>query len=170
MYHLIYELSLRTCRQHNALKWEFIRRTAGNNLTGLVMLVCYTIGSKCYTMISWCSRFFMDSSTLTHARLLNGHTICPEKIIPWTGVDKMGKGKKRSRCSKVYSLISSLKTNHPTSSHFTTWSLDLFSSVPFQLYEERTSLQLLRRFEHIDSIAISVLPGIHLHLSEVKQG
>ena len=36
-----------------------------------------------------------------------------------------------------YSLISSLKTNHPTL-HFTPWSLDLFIHVPFQLPGEHT--------------------------------
>ena len=65
---------------------------------------------------------------------------------------------------QVYSLISSLKTYHPTL-HLT---LDLFIRVPFQLYGEHTVLQPFRRIELIVHIAISVLPGTHFHLSQVK--
>ena len=67
-----------------------------------------------------------------------------------------------------YSLISSLKTYHRTL-HFTLWSLDLFIHVPFQLSGEYTVLQPFRRIKLIVHIAISVLPGTHFHLSEVKQ-
>ena len=66
-----------------------------------------------------------------------------------------------------YSLISSLKTYHRTL-HFTPWSLDLFIHVPFQLPGEHTVLQPFRRIELIVHIAISVLPGTHFHLSQVK--
>ena len=59
---------------------------------------------------------------------------------------------------QVYSLISSLKTYHPTL-HLTPWSLDLFIRVPFQLHGEHTVLQPFRRIELIVHIAISVLPG-----------
>ena len=68
---------------------------------------------------------------------------------------------------QVYSLISSLKTYHPTS-HFTPLSLDLFIRVPSQLHGEHTVLQPFRRIELIIHIAISVLPGTHFHLSQVK--
>ena len=68
---------------------------------------------------------------------------------------------------QAYSLISSLKTYHPTL-HLTLWSLDLFIRVPFQLHEEHTVLQPFRRIELIVHIAISVLPGTHFHLSQVK--
>ena len=68
---------------------------------------------------------------------------------------------------QVYSLISSLKTYHPTL-HLTPWSLDLFIREPFQLHGEHTVLQPLRRIELIVHIAISVLPGTHFHLSQVK--
>ena len=68
---------------------------------------------------------------------------------------------------QVYSLISSLKTYHPTL-HFAPWSLDLFIRVPFQLHGEHTVLQPFRRIELIVHIAISVLPGTHFHLSQVK--
>ena len=70
---------------------------------------------------------------------------------------------------QVYSLISSLKTYHPTL-HLTTWSLDqvLFIPVPFQLHGEHTVLQPFRRIELSVHIAISVLPGTHFHLSQVK--
>ena len=68
---------------------------------------------------------------------------------------------------QVYSLISSLKTYHPTL-HLTPWSLDLFIRVPFQLHWENTVLQPFRRIELIVHIAISVLPGTHFHLSQVK--
>ena len=68
---------------------------------------------------------------------------------------------------KVYSLISSLKTYHPTS-HFTPWSLDLFIHVPSQLHGEHTVLQPFRYIEHIIHIAISILLGIHFHLCQVK--
>ena len=68
---------------------------------------------------------------------------------------------------QVYSLISSLKTYHPTL-HLTPWSLDLFIRVPFQLLGEHTVLQPFRRIELIVHIAISVLPGTHFHLSQVK--
>ena len=69
---------------------------------------------------------------------------------------------------QVYSLISSLKTYHPTS-HFTPWSLDLFIRGPSQLHGEHTVLQPFRRIELIMHIDISVLPGTHFHLSQVKQ-
>ena len=68
---------------------------------------------------------------------------------------------------QVYSLISSLKTYHPTL-HFTPWSLDLFIREPFQFHWEHTVLQAFRRIELIAHIAISVLPGTHFHLSQVK--
>ena len=68
---------------------------------------------------------------------------------------------------QVYSLISSLKTYHPTL-HLTPWSLDLFIRVPFQLHGEHTVLQPFRRIELIVHIAIFVLPGTHFHLSQVK--
>ena len=68
---------------------------------------------------------------------------------------------------QVYSLISSLKTYHPTL-HLTPWSLDLFIRVPFQLHGEHTVLQPFRRIELIVHIAISVLPGTHFHLSQVN--
>ena len=64
---------------------------------------------------------------------------------------------------QVYSLISSLKTYHPTLD-FTPWSLDLCICVPFQLHGEHTVLQPFRRIELIVHIAISVLPGAHFHL------
>ena len=66
-----------------------------------------------------------------------------------------------------YSLISSLKTYHRTL-HFTSWSLDLFNHVPFELPGEHTVLQPFRCIELIVHIAISVLPGTHFHLSQVK--
>ena len=66
-----------------------------------------------------------------------------------------------------YSLISSLKTYHRTL-HFIPWSLDLFIRVPFQLPGEHTVLQPFRRIKLIVHIAISVLPGTHFHLSQVK--
>ena len=53
-----------------------------------------------------------------------------------------------------YSLISSLKTYHWTSH--------------FQLPGEHTVLQPFRRIELIAHIVISVLPGTHFHLSQVK--
>ena len=68
---------------------------------------------------------------------------------------------------QVYSLISSLKTYHPTL-HLTPWSLDLFIRVPLQLHGEHTVQQPFRRIELIVHIAISVLPGTHFHLSQVK--
>ena len=68
---------------------------------------------------------------------------------------------------QVYSLISSLKTYHPTL-HLTLWSLDLFIRVPFQLHGEHTVLQPFQRIELIVHIAISVVPGTHFHLSQVK--
>ena len=68
---------------------------------------------------------------------------------------------------QVYSLISRLKTYLPTL-HLTPWSLDMFICVSFQLQGEHTVLQLFPRIELIIHIAISVLPGTHLHLSQVK--
>ena len=62
---------------------------------------------------------------------------------------------------QVYSLISSLKTYHPTL-HLTPWSLNLFIRVPFQLHGEHTVLQPFRLIEVIVHIAISVLPGTRL--------
>ena len=68
---------------------------------------------------------------------------------------------------QVYSLITSLKTYHPTL-HLTPWSLDLFIRVPFRLHREHTYLQSFRRIELIIHIAISVLPSTHFHLCQVK--
>ena len=68
---------------------------------------------------------------------------------------------------QVYCLISSLKTYNP-SLHFTPWSLDLFMRVPFKLHGDHTVLQPFRRIELILHIALSVLPGTHFHLSQVK--
>ena len=68
---------------------------------------------------------------------------------------------------QVYSLISSLKTYHPTL-HLTPWSLDLFIREQLQLHGEHTVLQPFRRIELIVHIAISVLPGTHFHLSQLK--
>ena len=68
---------------------------------------------------------------------------------------------------QVYSLILSLKTYHPTL-YLTPWSLDLFIRVPFQLHGEHTVLQPFWRIELIVHIAISVLPGSHFNLSQVK--
>ena len=68
---------------------------------------------------------------------------------------------------QVYSRTSSLKTYHP-SLHLTPWSLDPFIRVPFQLHGEHTVLQPFRRIELIVHISISVLPGTHFYLSQVK--
>ena len=68
---------------------------------------------------------------------------------------------------QVYSLISSLKTYQLTS-HISPWSLDLFIRVASELHGEHTVLQPFRRIELIIHIAISVLPGTHVHLSQVK--
>ena len=52
---------------------------------------------------------------------------------------------------------------------FTPWSVDLFIRVPSQLYGEQAVLQLFQRIEvTIPKIAISVLPGTHFPLSQVK--
>ena len=51
---------------------------------------------------------------------------------------------------------------------FTPSSLDLLLRVPFQLHGVHTVLQLFWRIELIVYIAISVLPGTHLYLSQVK--
>ena len=61
---------------------------------------------------------------------------------------------------KVYSQISCI--------YFTPSSLDLFIRVPSQLQGEHTVLQPFRRIELVIHIAISVLPGAHFHLSQVK--
>ena len=53
----------------------------------------------------------------------------------------------------MYSLISNLKTYHPTL-HFTPWSLNLFIRVPFLLHGEHTALQPFQRIELIVNIAI----------------
>ena len=71
------------------------------------------------------------------------------------------------KCEGFYSLISNLKTYHQTL-HFTPWSPDLFIHVSFQLPGEHTVLQLFRRIELIVHIVISVLPGTHFHLRQVK--
>ena len=52
--------------------------------------------------------------------------------------------------------------------HFTPWSLNLFIRVPSQLHGEHTVLKPSRRIELIIHITISVLPGTHFHLSQVK--
>ena len=44
----------------------------------------------------------------------------------------------------------------------------MFIRVPFQLHREHTVLQPFRRIELIVHIVISVLPGTHSHLSQVK--
>ena len=58
---------------------------------------------------------------------------------------------------QVYSLISSLKTYHPTL-HLTPWSLDLFIRVPFQLHGEHTVLQAFRRIKHLCPTRYSFSP------------
>ena len=68
---------------------------------------------------------------------------------------------------QVYSLISSLKTYQLTL-HFTPRSPDLLIRVQFQLHGEHTVLQPFRRIGLIVYIAISVLPGTHFYLSQVK--
>ena len=47
-------------------------------------------------------------------------------------------------------------------------SLGLFIHVPSQLQGEHTALRPFRRIEPIIHIAISVLPGTHFHMSQVK--
>ena len=85
------------------------------------------------------------------------------RLVLYKGLIKVkGKG------AGFYSLISSLKTYHRTW-HFTPWSLDLFIHVSLQLSREYTVLQPFRRIQLIVHIAISVPPGTHFHLSEVKQ-
>ena len=70
---------------------------------------------------------------------------------------------------QVYSLISSLKTYHPTFTFYRlVTGLDWFIRVPFQLHGEHTVLQPFRRIEHIVHIAIFILPGTYFHLSQVK--
>ena len=58
---------------------------------------------------------------------------------------------------QVYSLISSLKSYHPTL-NLTPWSLDLFIRVPFQLHGEHTVLQAFRRIEHLCPTRYSFSP------------
>ena len=65
------------------------------------------------------------------------------------------------RCS----LISSISSDFY---FFTPWSLDLFIRVPSQLHGEHTVLQPFRRIELITHYVISVLPGTHFHLSQVR--
>ena len=66
---------------------------------------------------------------------------------------------------QVYSLMSSTSSDFYI---FTPWSLDLFIRVPSQLHGKHTILQPFRRTETIVDIAISVLPGTHFYLSQVK--
>ena len=66
---------------------------------------------------------------------------------------------------QVYSLISSISSDFYI---FTPWSLDLFICVPSQPHGDHTILQPFRRIELIIHIAISVLPGTHFHLGQVK--
>ena len=70
----------------------------------------------------------------------------------------------QSKKRQVYSRVSVMKTHQPIL-HFIPWSLDLFIRVPFQLHGEHTVLQ---RFRRIELIVHTVLPGIHLHLSQVE--
>ena len=65
----------------------------------------------------------------------------------------------------IYSLI--VKTYHPNLDLYPL-AMDLLIRVSFQLYREHTVLQPFRRIELIVHIAISVLPGTHAHLSQVK--
>ena len=58
-------------------------------------------------------------------------------------------------------------TYHPTL-HLTPWSLDLFIRVPFQLQRVYKVVQPFLRIELIVDIAISVIPGTHFHLCQVK--
>ena len=70
---------------------------------------------------------------------------------------------------QVYSLISSQKTYHRL--HILIpWLLDLFICVQFQFRGEHsiTLLQPFWRIKLIIHIAISVLPGTHFYLSQVK--
>ena len=56
----------------------------------------------------------------------------------------------------------------PDSFHFISWSLRLLIRVPFQFNGELTVRQPFRRIELIIHLAISILPGTHFHLSQVK--
>ena len=66
----------------------------------------------------------------------------------------------------THTMLCALHTHYP-------WSLDLFVYVPFQLpFWSIHHLQSFRRYELITHIAISVLPGTHLHFesSEACEG
>ena len=69
---------------------------------------------------------------------------------------------KKVKVLHVYRLIARLKAHQPTV-HFTSWLLDLFIRVPFQLHEANAALQLFWRIKLVVRIATSVLPGTHLH-------
>ena len=71
-----------------------------------------------------------------------------------TGIQYPCNGKK----VQVYSLIL----------NFTPWSLGLLVRVPGQLQGEHTVLQPFRRIELTIHIVISLLPGTHVYLSQVK--
>ena len=61
---------------------------------------------------------------------------------------------------QAYSLISSLKTYHPTL-HFTPWSLDLLIMCPISTPQRAYSPAAIRRIELIVHNAISVVPDIY---------
>ena len=61
---------------------------------------------------------------------------------------------------QVSSLISSLKTYHPTL-HLTPWSLDLLIVCPISAPQRAYSPAAIRRIELIVHNAISVVPGIY---------
>ena len=64
----------------------------------------------------------------------------------------------------AHTMLCALHTYYP-------WSLDLFIHVSFQLpFCSIHHLQPFQRWEIITHIAISVLPGTHLHPSQVKHG
>ena len=58
--------------------------------------------------------------------------------------------------------------SHQPNLQFNPLSLDLFICVPFQLHGEHIVPQPFRRNKLLLQIAISVLPGTHLHLSQVR--
>ena len=66
---------------------------------------------------------------------------------------------------QVYSPISSTSSDFYI---FTPWLLDVFIRVPSEFHGDHTVLKPFRSIELSIHIAISVLPGIHFYLSQVK--
>ena len=111
-----------------------------SRIHGRGTVVCYLVTQLVFTVL-----------------IIMYHAIMSATVFP------RGEIKVKGKCA---GLISRLKTYHLILQFNP--SLDLFFRVPFQSHGEHTVLQPFCRIKLIVHIDITVLPGTHFHLSQVK--